>query len=73
VDQVVASVLRAIWDNVEKLAPLHPILKEWTRERAVDPDVTIPYHPGAVQFFKEKGVWFAKMDEAQKRLLALNP
>ena len=73
VDQVVASVLKAIWDNVEKLSPLHPMFKEWTRERAVDPDVTIPYHPAAMQFYKERQLWSAKMDEAQRKLLALNP
>jgi hypothetical protein len=39
----------------------------------VDPDVTIPYHPGAFQFYKERGIWSAKMDEAQRKLLALNP
>ncbi|OGA68470.1 MAG: hypothetical protein A3G81_23100 [Betaproteobacteria bacterium RIFCSPLOWO2_12_FULL_65_14] len=72
-DQVVGVVLKAIWDNVEKLLPLHPIFKNWTRERAVDPDVTIPYHPAAVQFYKERGLWSEKMDEAQRKLLALNP
>jgi TRAP transporter TAXI family solute receptor len=44
-EQVVTTVLKAIWDNVDKLAPVHPQFKEWTRERAVSPDVTIPYHP----------------------------
>jgi len=72
-EQVVTTVLKAIWDNVDKLPPLHPIFKEWTRERAASSDVTIPYHPSAIQFYKERGVWTAKMDEAQKKLLALNP
>ncbi len=72
-DRVISSTLKAIWDNVGKLPPIHPIFKEWTRERAVDPDVVIPYHPAAVQFYKEHGLWSAKMDEAQRRLLALNP
>jgi TRAP-type uncharacterized transport system substrate-binding protein len=72
-DRVVSSALKAIWDNVEKLPPIHPTFKEWTRERAVDPDVTMPYHPAAVQFYKERGLWSTKMDEAQRKLLALNP
>jgi TRAP transporter TAXI family solute receptor len=72
-DRVVASALKAIWDNVEKLPPIHPTFKEWTRERAVDPDVVMPYHPAAVQFYKEQKLWSAKTDEAQKKLLALNP
>ena len=33
----------------------------------------MPYHPAAVQFFKEQKIWPAKMDEVQKKLLALNP
>lgn len=72
-EQPVTTVLKAVWDNVEKLPPLHPQFKEWTRERAVHPDVTIPYHPAAIQFYRERGLWTAKMDEAQRKLLSLNP
>ena len=70
---VVQATLKAIWDNIEKLPPLNPQFKEWTRERAAAADVTMAYHPAAVQFFKDKGIWSAKMDESQKKLLALNP
>jgi TRAP transporter TAXI family solute receptor len=72
-DQMVATILKAIWDNADKLQPIHPTFKEWTRDRAVSAEVTIPYHPGAAQFYKEKGVWSANADEAQRKLLALNP
>ena len=72
-DAVVHAALKAIWDNIAKLPPLHPGFVEWTKERAVDPDVTIPYHPAAVQFYKEQKIWPTKMDEVQKKLLALNP
>ena len=72
-DAVVRNVLQAIWVNVEKLPQFHPSFAEWTKARAVDPDVTLPYPPAAIRFFKDSGVWPAKMDEAQKRLLAMNP
>jgi uncharacterized protein len=71
-DAMIAAVIKAVWDNIEKLPPLHPAFKEWTRERAVNPDVTIPYHPGTISFYKEQKLWSSKMDEAQKKLLALN-
>ncbi|HEY2918790.1 MAG TPA: TAXI family TRAP transporter solute-binding subunit [Candidatus Binatia bacterium] len=72
-DRVVTAILKAIWDNEAKLKPIHPSFREWTKERAVDADVTIPYHPAAAQFFKEQKSWPAKMDEVQKKLLAVNP
>jgi uncharacterized protein len=72
-DAVVRNVLQAIWVNIGKLPQFHPSFAEWTKERAVDPDVTLPYHPAAVRFYKENGFWSAKMDEVQKKLLALNP
>jgi uncharacterized protein len=72
-DAVVRNVLQAIWVNVEKLPQFHPGFAEWTKARAVDPEVTIPYHPAAIRYFKDSGVWSEKMDEAQKKLLAMNP
>ena len=72
-DRVIGTVLKSIWDNIDKLPPLHPSFKDWTRQRAVDADVTMPYHPAAVQFFKERGTWPASMDDAQRKLLAMNP
>jgi TRAP transporter TAXI family solute receptor len=72
-DQVVNAVLKAIWENEAKLKPIHPGFREWTNDRAVAPDATIPYHPGAIKFYQEKGVWKKEMDQAQQKLLSLNP
>jgi TRAP transporter TAXI family solute receptor len=66
---LVEATLRAIWEHVDKLPAIHAAFREWTRERAVDPDVTIPYHPAAVRFYRERGVWKPGMDTAQQRLL----
>jgi TRAP transporter TAXI family solute receptor len=72
-NDVVTHSLKAVWDNIDKLPPLNPQFQEWTRERAASADVTVAYHPAAVQFYKDMKVWDGKMDEAQKRLLAVNP
>jgi TRAP transporter TAXI family solute receptor len=72
-DGVVDGVLRAVWERIDRLAPIHPIFKEWTRERAAAADVTIPYHAAAVRFFKEQRVWTADVDRAQQQLLSASP
>jgi TRAP transporter TAXI family solute receptor len=72
-DQVVESALKSVWEGGAQLAPIHPIFAEWTHDRAVDADVTIPYHPGAIRFYRERNLWKAGMDQAQQKLLALNP
>ena len=66
---VVEATLKAIWESTDKLVPIHPLFAEWTRERAVDPEATIPYHPGAVRFYKERGTWTTEMERAQQRLI----
>jgi len=72
-DNVVESALKAVWEGGDQLVPIHPMFKEWTHDRAVDADVSIPYHPGAVRFYRERNIWKPGMDQVQQKLLAVNP
>ena len=72
-DGLVESTLRSIWDNIDKLPAMHPMFAEWTRERAVTTEMTIPYHPAAVRFYKERGAWKPEHEALQQKLLSLKP
>ena len=50
-DAVVRNVLQAIWVNIDKLPQFHPGFREWTKARAVDAEVTLPYHTAAIRYF----------------------
>ncbi|MGI5883112.1 MAG: TAXI family TRAP transporter solute-binding subunit, partial [Dethiobacteria bacterium] len=65
------AIVEAIWENNEELSGIHPRLKEWTIDRFVSEQATLPYHPGAIKFYKDKGVWTEEMDALQESLLSM--
>jgi hypothetical protein len=69
-DDAVYAVTKTIWDSLPELEQVHTIFKGWLRDRMAEADVTVPYHPGAIRFYKEQGAWTADMDAAAKRLLS---
>jgi TRAP transporter TAXI family solute receptor len=68
-DAVAYELLSVLWKYYKETWPLHPSFKGWTPEMFVIKDTTVPYHDGAIKFYKEKGVWDAGMDKIQARLL----
>lgn len=69
-EEVVYKITKGIWNGYDIYSNKHPTLKLWTREGALDTESFLsPYHPGAVKFFKEAGVWTPKHEEIQARLL----
>jgi len=66
----VAYTLIKTWaEHWKELEPIHPQFRGWRPEVFVQDFATIPYHPGAIKFYKEKGMWSAKMDRNQEMLL----
>ena len=68
--EAVYRIVKGLWEKNADLFPMHARLKDWLKENYVDEGATIPYHPGAVKFYKEVGAWPAKMDQVQAKLLA---
>jgi len=66
---LVKAILKALWDNLDKLPQYHPTLKAWNKKAAVKESATIPFHPAAIEFYKEVGAWPEGMDAVQQRLL----
>lgn len=69
-DDVVYNVVKALWDKNKDLGAINKNLEDWTPENFVVELFTLPYHPGAIKFYKEKGVWTPDMDKRQQELLA---
>lgn len=69
-DEAAYRVVKALWENYKDLGSIHVLLKDWTPEIFVTKEALIPYHPGAIKFFKEKGVWNDEMAKLQEALIA---
>ncbi len=55
-DELVYEVTKSVWDHLDALKTAHPSLKVLTREKLGNVEKAENYHPGAVKFFKEKGI-----------------
>ncbi|MDP2916970.1 MAG: TAXI family TRAP transporter solute-binding subunit, partial [Dehalococcoidia bacterium] len=69
-DSVAEVLLEAWWNNLAEIQKLHSAFARMQKpEMFVLEQISIPYHEGAVKFFKKKGAWSPKMDTIQQRLL----
>jgi hypothetical protein len=68
-DDVAYRIMKAVWEHNDELGATHPILAAWTPETMVRADIGVPYHPGAIRLFKEKGAWTPAAEAAQAKTL----
>lgn len=69
-DDTAYTLTKTWWENYEKTWPIYAGCQGWEAKDFVIRNATIPYHDGAIRFFKEVGAWDADMDRIQSELLA---
>jgi len=70
-DDAVYKIMEAIWENSQELVDAYPSMKDWIPNEFAMNLVTIPYHPAAVDFYKDNGLWNEELEQHQEELLSL--
>lgn len=60
------QLTKAIYDNWAELQANAGPLRAVPQDGLVEAGMPIPWHPGAIQFFKEAGLWTDQMEAAQQ-------
>lgn len=68
-DQTAYKFIDALWNNYKDLKGIFRPLGSWTSNRFASTEAVMPYHPGAIKFYKEKGVWNSGLVSHQAKLL----
>ena len=69
-ESIVYEITKTLWEHCDELSAVHADLKDLQPTMFVSRNTLIPYHPGAIKLYKEKGVWTKDMEELQKILLS---
>ncbi len=54
-DDVVYTVVKAVFDNFERFKGLHPAFANLTEKEMISAGLSAPLHPGAEKYYKERG------------------
>jgi uncharacterized protein len=56
---LVYKIIKSVYENEEEKNAIHPLAKMYNIENAFrgTPGVPVGFHPGAIKYYKEKGIW----------------
>jgi TRAP transporter TAXI family solute receptor len=66
---IIYTYLKTIDEHYDEVTAIHKLLTEWSLERAVRPFI-LPFHTGAIKYYKEKGIWTSEQEKLNKEGLA---
>ena len=67
-EDVVYQVTKTLWEQEEAIRKSQRLLGGFSRKDMVKTIATIPYHAGAIRFYREKGMWSPEMEKVQAGL-----
>ena len=63
------QIARVVYEHWEALQKDFPVLAETDKAALIPDDVPIPYHDGAIAYYRERGLWTERHQANQERLL----
>ncbi|MBU2548207.1 MAG: TAXI family TRAP transporter solute-binding subunit [Proteobacteria bacterium] len=66
---VIYAVVKAMDEGFDIYKGMHKAMPAWNLKGAVSNPSPVPYHEGAIRYYKEKGVWTPEMDKWQAEQL----
>ena len=68
---VIYSVVKSMHKGFDIYKDMHKAMPKWNINQAVKDPSPVPYHEGAIRYYKEAGVWTPEMDKWQAEQLEL--
>jgi TRAP-type uncharacterized transport system substrate-binding protein len=62
-DDVIYRLTKALYENKQELAQTFPPLGLFDPKNMAKPQIGIEFHPGAIKFYQEAGIWQARAGE----------
>ncbi len=67
------ALTKMVWDNFKEFSSFHPLCKRFKRTDIEKLVGVVPFHKGAIQYYREAGIWTKADDEKQAACLATLP
>jgi len=67
-EDTVYTMVKVLYDHWDEFLKMAPLGKEFDIKEVVDA-AFLPFHPGSIKYYKEKGVWNSAADAKQQKFL----